>query len=64
MLRSRSDCRRTVPLKKHYDLVNFTFEGVSDSLPSGEADFDLPGIRMMTPIRVGKIPWTLVSRAG
>ena len=30
------------PLKRHYDLVNFTVEGVNGSLPSGEVDFDLP----------------------
>ena len=30
------------PLRKHYDLVNFSCEGVSGRIPSEGVDFDLP----------------------
>ena len=44
------------PLKRHYDMVNFTFEGVSGSVPSEEVDFDLADYPDADPEQSGEDP--------
>ena len=51
------------PLKKHYDWVTFSFEGVSGSLPRVGVGFGLPDYDD-DPIRVGAIPPSRVVRVG
>ena len=44
------------PLTRRYDLVNFTFEGVSGSVPTEGADFDLPDYDDGDPYKSGEDP--------
>ena len=52
------------PLRRHYDIVNFTFEGVSGSIPSDGADFVLLGYDDGDPYKSGEDPTDLHDQGG
>ena len=52
------------PLKKHYDSVNFTCEGVSVSQSSGGVDCDLPEYADDDPYQSGEDPTDIRDQGG
>ena len=44
------------PLKRHYGMANFTFEGIGGMMPSEEIDFDLPDYPDEDPDQSGEDP--------
>ena len=52
------------PLKRRYDSVNFTLEGVSGSLPSGGVDFGMPEYADDDPYRSGEDPTDTRDQGG